>query len=79
MTLFVKTEKELIISIVTRCMIFRFTDDEIIKEIQKEFPDKKVLSKPTLSRIKKEIKTRNMNYYDKLKKDQDLYLSLFIE
>lgn len=79
MTIFSKSEKEELMSVVTRFMIFRFTDDEIIREIQKIFPDKGIISKPTLSRIKKEIRTKNMDYYDKLKKDQHFYLSLFLE
>lgn len=67
------------VSIVLRCMIFRFTDDEIMNEIQNEFPDRGTISKPTLSRIKKEIKTRNMNMYNSMKLTQDLFLSKVLE
>jgi hypothetical protein len=60
-------------------MIFRFTDDEIIEEIERKFPDKRTISKPTLSRIKREIRTRNMNLYHSMKKTQDLFLSKVLE
>jgi hypothetical protein len=60
-------------------MIFRFTDDEIIHEIKKEFPNKVTVSRPTLSRIKKAIKTRNMNLYNNMKMTQDLFLSKIME
>lgn len=79
LTLFVGLEKEQVISIVLRCMIFRFTDEEIIHEIKKEFPDNGTVSKPTLSRIKKQIKTRNMKIYNSMKMTQDLFLSKVME
>lgn len=79
LTLFNKLDKEQITSIVLRCMIFRFTDNEIIDEIKRKFPDKGTMSKPTLSRIKKEIKTRNMNMYNSMKMTQDLFLSKVLE
>lgn len=60
-------------------MIFRFTDEEIIDEVNKSFPNKGTMSKPTLSRIKKEIKTRNMNLYNNMKMTQDLFLSKVLE
>lgn len=72
-------EREQIISIVLRCMIFRFTDEELLNEIKKQFPDRGTVSKPTLSRIKKEIKTRNMKMYNSMKKTQDLFLSKVLE
>lgn len=60
-------------------MIFRFTDEEIMNEIKEQFPNKGTISKPTLSRIKREIKTRNMNMYNNMKKTQDLFLSKVLE
>lgn len=79
LTSFTKLEREQMISIVLRSMIFRFTDDEIVKEIQKEFPDKITISKSTLSRLKKGIKTRNMKMYNSMKITQDLFLSKVLE
>ncbi|WP_415311074.1 hypothetical protein [Candidatus Nitrosocosmicus sp. FF01] len=78
MTLFTKSEKEQIITIVSRCMIFRFTDDETMAEIQKVFTSK-CISKPTLSRIKRDIKTRNLNMYNQLKMTQNFFLSKVLE
>lgn len=60
-------------------MIFRFTDEEIIDEINLSFPDKVTISKPTLSRLKKEIRIRNMKMYNSMKKTQDLFLYKVLE
>ena len=79
MTTFSKLEREQIISIVLRCMIFRFTNDEIIDEIKRQSSDKVTISKASLSRLKREIKTRNMDLYSNMKMTQDLFLSKIME
>jgi hypothetical protein len=60
-------------------MVFRLTDQETIREIQREFPGKSMMSQPTLSRMKKEIKGRCVDFYNTIKKNQDSFLYLVLE
>lgn len=50
-----------------------------MNEIKEEFPNKGTMSTSTLSRIKREIKTRNMKMYNSMKITQDLFLSKLLE
>jgi hypothetical protein len=71
--------KKKIMSVIAKCMVFRLTDEEIIKEIQKEFPTNNMISQPMLSRMKKEIKERCIDFYNTIKKIKILFYIAMIE
>jgi DNA polymerase III delta prime subunit len=78
LTIFSNKEKDDIRSIVIRCILFRFTDSEILEEIQTKYPDK-IISQTTLSRIKRQVKGEYLTHYKNIRKTRELFVYLVME
>jgi hypothetical protein len=79
LTVFSKSDIGNAKSLVARCMLLRYTDSEIIGEIQKLYPLKRNISQSTISRLKRQVKRDYLTHYKNIRKNKELFVYLVME